>query len=109
MSGQALVPNINPTKQEKENKTPKDRRAVIDFFLEKDFDAGEAKKFFEHYAARNWKTSDNKEIRDWRAVAITWMARSEAYDLEKKPDRKRVSQITDNLRTTKNKDYGQPL
>ena len=79
------------------------------FFEEKGFDADEAKKFFEHYQTRNWQTSDGKDIRDWRAVAINWMDRTEIFDEEKKPNKKQASQIKDNLRTTKNKDYGQPL
>jgi len=76
---------------------------------EKGFDADEAKKFFEHYQTRSWQTSDGKEIRDWRAVAINWMDRTEIFDEEKNPNKKQASQIKDNLRTTKNKDYGQPL
>ncbi|WP_345599567.1 hypothetical protein VS868_06245 [Salinimicrobium sp. 3283s] len=109
VSGQALVSNINNTKQVNINKQPKDRQAIITFFEEKGFDADEAKKFFEHYQTRNWQTSDEKAIRDWRSVATNWMDRTELFNQEKKPNKKQASQIKDNLRTTKNKDYGQPL
>ena len=109
MSGQALVSNINNTKQVNINKQPKDRQAVITFFEEKGFDADEAKKFFEHYAASDWKTSDGKPIRDWQALAKNWMDRAELFNVENKPNKKQPSHIKDNLRTTKNKDYGQPL
>lgn len=108
-SGQALVSTINNTKQINNIKQPKGWQVVIDFFIEKGFIADEGKKFFEHYETRNWKTSDGKEIRDWRAVAINWMDRTEIFAEEKKSNKKQVSQIKDNLRTTKNKDYGQPL
>ena len=109
IDGQALVSSTNNTKQENYIKQPKGRQAVFNFFEEKGFDADEAKKFFEHYQTRNWQTSDGKEIRDWRAVAINWMDRTELFDEENKANKKQASQIKDNLRTTKNKDYGQPL
>ena len=108
-SGQALVSTINNTKQVNNIKQPKGWQAVIDFFIEKSFNADEGKKFFAHYETRNWQTSDGKAIRDWRAVATNWMDRTELFDEENKPNIKQASQIKDNLRTTKNKDYGQPL
>jgi len=109
VSGQALVFNINNTKQVNINKQPNGRQAVLDFFIEKSFSADEGKKFLEHYQANDWKTSDGKEIRDWRAVAINWMDRTELFTEENKPYKTGASQIKDNLRTTKTKDYGQPL
>jgi len=109
IGGQALVSNTNNIKQENNIKQPKGRQAVILFFEEKGFDADEGKKFYEHYADREWKTSDGKPIRDWRSLATNWMDRTELFEEENKPNKKEVSQIKDNLRTTKNKDYGQPL
>jgi len=109
VSGQALVSTINNTKQVNNIKQPKGRQAVFIFFEEKGFNADEAKKFFEYYETRNWQTSDGKEIRDWRALATNWMDRTEIFDDENKPNKKQPSQNKDNLRTTKNKDYGQPL
>ncbi len=109
IDGQALVSNTNNIKQENNIKQPKGRQAVILFFEEKGFDANEGKKFYEHYANREWQTSDGKPIRDWRSLAINWMDRTELFEEENKPNKKEVSQIKDNLRTTNNKDYGQPL
>jgi len=109
IGGQALVPNTNNTKQENFIKQPKDYLAVIDFFEEKKFDKAEAEKFYQHYAERNWQTGDGESIRDWRAVAINWMDRTELFKSENKPKKKQPSQMKDNLRTTKTKDYGQPL
>ncbi|MCK0114947.1 hypothetical protein [Gelidibacter sp. F63206] len=108
-SGQALVSTINNTKQVNNIKQPKGWQAVIDFFIEKGFNADEGKKFFEHYADREWKTSDGKPIRDWRSLATNWMDRTEFFNEENKSNKKQASQIKDNLLTTKNKDYGQPL
>jgi hypothetical protein len=107
--GQALVSNTNNIKQENYIKQPKGRQAVILFFDEKGFEADEAKKFFEHYETRSWQTSDGKPIRDWRALATNWMDRTELFDEKNESNKKQASQIKDNLRTTKNKDYGQPL
>ena len=107
--GQALVSNTNNIKQENNIKQPKGWQAVVLFFEEKGFEADEGKKFYEHYADREWKTSDGKPIRDWRSLATNWMDRTELFEEENKPNKKEVSQIKDNLRTTKNKDYGQPL
>jgi len=108
-SGQALVSTINNIKQVNNIKQPKGRQTVLDFFIEKDFNADDGKKFFAHYEANNWKTSDGKTIRDWQALAKNWMNRSELFAEENKANKKRASQIKDNLKTTKTKDYGQPL
>ena len=107
--GQALVSTINNTKQINNIKQPKGWQAVFNFFIEKGFNADEAKKFFNYYESRNWRTSDGEKIRDWRALAINWMDRTEIFNEENKQNKKQASQIKDNLRTTKNKDYGQPL
>lgn len=109
ISGQALVSNTNNTKQVNINKQPNGRKAVLDFFIEKDFNVDEGKKFYAHYENRDWKTSDGKAIRDWQALAKNWMDRTELFAEENKPNKKGASQNRDNLRTTKSKDYGQPL
>ncbi|TXK76743.1 hypothetical protein FT986_05855, partial [Mesonia sp. K4-1] len=108
-SEQALVSTINNNKQVNLIKQPKGRQTVIDFFIENKFNADEANKFFDLYQDRDWKTGDGKPIRDWRALAIHWMDRAELFNQENKLNKKQGSQIKDNLRTTKNKDYGQPL
>ncbi len=109
IDGQALVYNTNNNKQENNIKQPKGRQACILFFEEKGFNADEAKKFYEYYTDREWKTSDGKPIRDWCSLATNWMDRTELFEEENKPNKKQASQKLDNLRTTKNKDYGQPL
>ena len=109
INGQVLVSNTNNTKQENNNKQPKGWQAVIDFFIEKGFNADEGKKFFEHYETRNWQTSDGKAIRDWRALATNWMDRTELFNEKNESNKKQETQIKDNLRTTKTKDYGHPL
>ncbi|MDT0294890.1 hypothetical protein ACFQ3R_00190 [Mesonia ostreae] len=109
VSGQALVSNINNTKQVNNIKQPKGWQAIINFFIKKCFNADEGKKFFEHYEANDWKTSDGKPIRDWQALAVNWMDRTELFAKENKPNKKGASQNRNNLKTTKTKNYGQPL
>ncbi|MCL8008317.1 hypothetical protein M8845_12875 [Gelidibacter japonicus] len=107
--GLTMGSTINSNKQLNNNKQPKGWQVVIDFFVEKGCHADEGKKFFEHYQNRNWKTSDGNTIRDWRALAKHWMDRAELYKKESKANTKPPSQFKDNLKTTKYKDYGQPL
>ncbi len=107
-TGLTLGPTINNTKQVN-NKKEKDRQAIFDFFIENGFNADEGKKFFVYYDTRDWQTRDGKEILDWRGLAKNWMSRANLFDEENGPNKKRASQIKDNLRTTKNKNYGQPL
>jgi hypothetical protein len=82
---------------------------VLDFFNDKNFNSDYGKKFFEYYQNREWKTSDGLEIKDWQALAIHWMENFLLAKEKKKTHKDVPSQFRDNLRTTKNKDYGQPL
>ena len=104
---QALVRNININKQiENINKTklPKNKFEVIDFFNKKKWPTNEAQKFYNHYQGIGWKIGGKIKIEDWQATASNWMLKANEF---KTTDV--VSQKNDNLRTSKNKDYGQPL
>ena len=104
---QALIPNIKLIKQiENINKTklPKNEFEVIDFFKKKKWPANEAQKFYNHYQGIGWKIGGKIKIEDWQATASNWMLKaSEIETADAVPQKK------DNLRTSKNKDYGQPL
>ena len=102
-NGQVEVPPINGNKQANNIKLPNDSQAVLKFFKKKGFDADEGKKFLDYYRDRNWKTSDGKMVRDWKAVARSWMER------DFKQSRKKALQSGDNLKTKKTKNYDQPL
>ena len=82
---------------------------VLNFFKDKDLDTDHAKIFFDYYQERDWLTSDGLEVRDWRALALYWAEKKSLARQKKKLNQKEESQLRDNLRTTKNKDYGQPL
>ncbi|SFG03457.1 hypothetical protein SAMN04488033_12213 [Salegentibacter agarivorans] len=109
VSGQALVSTINNTKLIKHNKQPNSLEVVLNFFKDKDLDPDYAKTFFEYYQDRDWLTSDGLEVRDWRSLALYWAEKKSLARQKKKLNQKEGSQFRDNLRTTKNKDYGQPL
>lgn len=113
-SGQALVSNINNIKQENYIKQPKDCKVVIDYFKEKNFDLEDAKSFYNHYSERKWLCGDGNPVRDWRALASSWVDRKKVFQLENTSIDKQIFQsenqgIKDNLKTSKSKDYGQPL
>ncbi len=105
--GQALVRNTNTNKQ-KENirktKLPKNENEVLDFFKKKEWPTTEALKFYNHYQAIGWKLGGKAKIVDWHATASNWMLKAIELETVIEP-----SQNKDNLRTTKIKDYGQPL
>lgn len=104
---QALIRNTNRNKQiENINKTklPKNEFEVVDFFKKKKWPANEAKKFYNHYQGIGWKIGGKIKIEDWHATASNWMLKANEYE-----NADAVPQKKDNLRTNKNKDYGQPL
>ncbi|MWW26055.1 hypothetical protein [Algibacter lectus] len=104
---QALIRNTNINKQiENINKTklPKNEFEVIDFFKKKKWPKNEAKKFYNHYQGIGWKIGGKIKIEDWHATASNWMLKANKFETANA-----VPQKKDNLRTNKNKDYGQPL
>ncbi len=108
--GQVLVPYININKQ-KENsnklKLPKNENEVLIFFKEKNWPTIEAKKFFNHYKSIGWKLGGKIKITDWHSTAENWMLKAE--EIQTLQTENKESQNRDNLKTTKIKDYGQPL
>jgi hypothetical protein len=104
---QALIRNTNINKQiENINKTklPKNEFEVIYFFKKKKWPDNEAKKFYNHYQGIGWKIGGKIKIEDWHATASNWMLKANEFETADA-----VPQKKDNLRTSKNKDYGQPL
>ena len=104
---QALIRNTNINKQiENINKTklPKNEFEVIVFFKKNKWPPIEASKFYNHYQAIGWKIGGKIKIEDWQAIASNWMLKANEFETVSQ-----VSQNKDNLRTSKSKDYGQPL
>ena len=125
--GQPLVSYINNNKL-KENifkrELPQNEKEVISFFLKNNWPEIEAQKFFAHYAAIGWRIGGKIKMTDWHASAKSWMLKAEELHLKQtpsppsqnKPVRQspacrtgRFSEGGDNLKTTKSKNYKEPL
>tara|TARA_R110002020_G_scaffold97708_2_gene233151 strand:+ start:738 stop:1409 length:672 start_codon:yes stop_codon:yes gene_type:complete len=113
--GQESVRNTNKNKHIKNDtkaKLPKDQKEVADF-LEREFGNSEisvemeAKKFFNHYQANGWKVGGRAPMENWQASASNWLLK--AQEIKQNKGLGPLVQKTDNLRTTKIKDYNMPL
>ena len=112
-NGQAVV-SINKHIQTGRNKAndtkldqPKNENEVIDFFEKENWPELEAKKFYNHYQGIGWKVGGKTKIVDWHATARNWMIKAE--ELKEEKTMVAVSQNTDNLKTSSNKNYNEPL
>jgi hypothetical protein len=109
-NGQALV-SINKQIQTNKNMNkldqPKNEKIVIAFFKIENWPILEAQKFFNHYQGIGWKVGGKTKIVNWQATAKNWMLKAE--EIKKNQTRKPVSQNQDNLKTSKNKSYNEPL
>jgi len=112
-NGQAVV-SINKHIQTGKNNTndtkldqPKNENEVIDFFEKENWPELEAKKFYNHYQGIGWKVGGKTKIVDWHATARNWMLKADEIKEEK--TMVAVSQNTDNLKTSSNKNYNEPL
>jgi len=106
-SKQALTPLINYNKQKtnfNKRELPQNENEVLNHFKNKNWSANEGKKFYNHYQSIGWKLRNEIKIIDWHATAENWMLK--ANEFEKAPA---AFQKRDNLKTSKNKNYGEPL
>ena len=107
---QALV-SINKHIQTNRNNNkldqPKNENEVIDFFKKENWPTIEAKKFYNHYQGIGWKVGGKTKIVNWQSTAKNWMIKAE--EIKNKETQKSVSQNMDNLKTSKNKNYNEPL
>jgi len=116
-NGQALVSNnkhIQTNKNIKNNTKldqPKNEKEVIDFLKKENWPEIEAQKFYNHYQAIGWKVGGKTKIVNWQATAKNWMIKSKEMSVraQSRTNQKSVSQIMDNLKTNKNKNYNEPL
>jgi len=112
-NGQAVVP-INKHIQTIKNYTngnkldhPKNENEVIEFFEKENWPELEAKKFYNHYQGIGWKVGGKTKIVDWQATARNWMLKAD--ELKEEKTMVAVSQNTDNLKTSSDKNYSEPL
>ena len=113
---QALVSNINMIKHDLNmikhykniNKLamPENYFEVFNFFKNENKPEAEAIQFFNYYQSKGWKVGDDTEIKAWKAVAKSWIRKSES---SKTFNDAPGTSNQDNLKINQNKDYGQPL
>lgn len=109
-----IGPNINMNKHDKtiynynKRARPKNKNQVLNFFKKNNWSAVEGKKFYNHYSSIGWKIGGKIDIVDWKSAAENWVLKAEEFK-KKKRKKKGVSQKWDNLKTTKDKDYDEPL
>ncbi len=112
-NGQAVVSINKPIQTGKNNLNvikldkPKNENEVIGFFEKENWPELEAKKFFNHYQGIGWKVGGKTKIVDWQATARNWILKADELKGEKTLDT--VDQKSDNLRTSSNKNYSEPL
>ena len=99
-----LLPHlINSNKHIKTlDRQPSSEIIVIDFFKAKNWPVIEAMKFYNHYTSTGWKLGGKAQIQDWKAAAENWIIKAG----ERKKD---SSRDPENLKTSKFKNYGEPL
>ena len=112
-NGQAVVPINKPIQTVKNNTNcikldqPKNENEVIDFFEKENWPELEAKKFYNHYQGTGWKVGGKTRIVNWQATARNWMLKADELKGEK--TLVTVDQNADNLKTSSNKNYNEPL
>lgn len=97
--------SINTNKQDKHIKQPKDQKTVEIFFSANESNRREGSEFFGYYDENEWKTSNGIPVRDWKALAKSWIRRAAS----KKEEGHENFGKRDYLKIKKQKDYDQPL
>ena len=97
-----IIKQINMSK----HANPENDLEVINFFKNENKTEAEALHFFNYYQSKGWKVGDNTDMKDWKAVATSWIRKSESSQTFKDYPRKSNE---DYLKTNQDKDYGQPL
>ncbi len=117
-NGQALVSsktyiNNKHIKQNMYKEKPKNLFEVESFFTEIKNNKTEAQRFFNYYESTGWKIGGKTPIQNWNAAARNWILNSKKrkilYQAEPGKTCAQHVQKTDNLKTTKNKNYNEPL
>ena len=89
------------------NTCPENEQVVIEFFSEEKRSVLEAKKFYNFYESIGWKLNGKNPITNWQACARNWMLKAD--EIKKDLKSNSLSHYRDNLHTSTNKNYGEPL
>ncbi|MEO2127101.1 MAG: hypothetical protein ABGW91_02970 [Christiangramia sp.] len=107
--GQVQGHNINSYKEKNilKEKEPMHPEEMILFFKNRKRSKNEALTFYNHYEAIGWKMSSGMAIINWKNAAEKWILKLE--NSQASQERTGLARASENLRTTKIKNYGEPL
>lgn len=94
---------INSFKQTR----PENEQVVIAYFKSEKRGSLEARKFYNFYESIGWKLNGKNPITNWKACAQNWMIKADEIKNEKRSGS--PSQIKDRLKSSRYKNYGEPL
>jgi hypothetical protein len=86
---------------------PKNEQVVLEYFKNENRSMVEAKKFYNFYESIGWKLNGKNPITNWQACAQNWIIKADEIKNEQRA--KPRSQYRDNLHSSRNKNYGEPL
>jgi hypothetical protein len=101
-----------PTREkERSNSTrhsrPIDLKEAVGYFREQKNSVLEAEKFYNYYQGNGWERRDRTPIKDWQAVARSWILKIREFD-EKKSATKSGPK-PNHLATDNDKDFDEPI
>jgi hypothetical protein len=77
----------------------------VDYFREQKNSVLEAEKFFHYYQGNGWERRDRTPIKDWHAVARSWMLKAEEF----KQKESKAGPKPNHLDTDNDKDFAEPI
>ncbi len=86
---------------------PENEQVVIAYFKSEKRGSLEARKFYNFYESIGWKLNGKNPITNWKACAQNWMIKADEIKNEKRSGS--PSQIKDRLKSSRYKNYGEPL
>jgi hypothetical protein len=84
---------------------PVDLKEAADYFRAQKSTLREAEKFFNYYQGNGWERKDGTLIKDWEAVARSWISRGEEF----KTNGSKRGPTPNHLDTDNDKDFAEPL
>jgi hypothetical protein len=84
---------------------PIDLKEAVDYFREQKNSVLEAEKFYNYYQGNGWERRDRTPIRDWQAVARSWILKAEEF----KTKAANKGPNPNHLSTDDDKDFAEPI
>lgn len=85
---------------------PLDLKEAVDYFREQKQSPLEAEKFYNYYQGSGWERRDRTPIRDWQAVARSWISKIGQFEDKKQNTVKGPK--PNHLTTDNDKDFAEP-